>query len=205
PAYTLPLLAGCIAAWYWRERAVARRWLWAGVLLSSVYLGWSLIAKARIDDITAHTLAARGLADAPRFSVPTPFNTLLWRVVVLTPDGFLEGDYSLVADAGPIRFRHYPSDEAALAAVAETPAVARLLWFTHGFVKAKAHEGTLVLADLRMGAEPDYSFRYAVARQDGQGLWQAVQPEQLNWTFTSRRGLTALWHRIWHAAEEYAS
>ncbi|WP_255990562.1 metal-dependent hydrolase [Chitinolyticbacter albus] len=205
PAYTLPLLAGCVAAWYWRERGVARRWLWAGVLLSSVYLGWSLIAKARIDDIAARTLTARGLADAPRFSVPTPFNTLLWRVVVLTPDGFLEGDYSLVADSGPIRFRQYPSEQAALTRVAETPAVARLLWFTHGFVKAEAHQGTLVLADLRMGAEPDYSFRYAVARQDGQGLWQAVQPEQLNWTFTSRRGLNALWHRIWHAAEEYAS
>lgn len=202
PLYTVPLIAGCIAAWCWRERTTAQRWLWVGVLLSSAYLGWSLLAKARVDDVATRTLAARGLAEAPRFSVPAPFNTLLWRVVVLTPDGFLEGDYSLVADSGPIRFRHYPSDQAALALVAEAPTVARLLWFTHGFVKAEARQGTLVLADLRMGAEPDYSFRYAVARQNGQGLWQPVRPQQLDWSFTSRRGLGELWQRIWRPAKE---
>ena len=47
-----------------------------------------------------------------------PFNTLLWRVVVMTPDGFLEGERSLVADSGPMRFRAYASDTAAFAAVA---------------------------------------------------------------------------------------
>ena len=41
------------------------------------------------------------LQDAPRFSVPMPFNTLLWRVVVMTPDGYLEGERSVVADRGP--------------------------------------------------------------------------------------------------------
>ena len=47
-----------------------------------------------------------------------PFNTLLWRVVAITPDGFLEGERSLVADRGPMHFlREYPSEVRALAHV----------------------------------------------------------------------------------------
>jgi hypothetical protein len=37
-----------------------------------------------LDHITGRALAAMGLADAPRFSVPMPLNTLLWRVVAMT-------------------------------------------------------------------------------------------------------------------------
>ena len=109
------------------------------------------------------SLAKIGLGDAPRFSVPMPFNTLLWRVVAMTPEGFVEGERSLVADRGPIRFTHFPSDTRALDAVRDAPQVARLLWFNHHFAKAHVRDGKLVLSDLRMGSEPDYSFRFAVA------------------------------------------
>ena len=84
------------------ERAKAANWwLLAGVLLSTAYLGWSLTAKAIVERAAQRTLVVEGLQDAPRFSVPMPFNTVLWRVVVMTPDGFLEGERSLVADRGP--------------------------------------------------------------------------------------------------------
>lgn len=59
----------------------------------------------------------------PRFPVPMPFNILLWRVVVMTPEGFVEGEHSLVADHGPMRFREYRSDMRALAAVFDHPGV----------------------------------------------------------------------------------
>ena len=85
PAYTMPLLVACGAAWWLRERRAASWWLLAAVLLSTAYLGWSLMAKAIVERAAQRTLAAEGLQDAPRFSVPIPFNTLLWRVVVMTP------------------------------------------------------------------------------------------------------------------------
>ena len=109
-----------------------------------------MAAKTIVERAAEHTLASEGLQDAPRFSVPMPFNTLLWRVVVMTPDGFLEGDRSLVADRGPMIFRRHASDRAALEAVAGYPSVRRLDWFTHGFLKAERRDGRLVLSDLRM-------------------------------------------------------
>jgi len=74
--------------------------------------------------------------------------------------------------------------------------VRELRWFTHGFLKAQRHEGELVLADLRMGAEPDYSFRFVVARTDADG-WQPIPPRQLKWPWQASERLPGMWDRIW--------
>ena len=200
PLYTVWLLAACVVAWWLRERRGAQHALLLGLALSTGYLGWSLVAKAMVERDAAQSLARLGLADAPRFSVPMPFNTLLWRVVALTPDGFVEGERSLVADRGPMHFRHHRSDHRALQAVAHWPIVRELAWFNHGFMKAEVREGRLVLSDLRMGAEPDYSFRFVVARTAG-GRWVPVPVEQAAWPWNARRRLSAMWTRIWRAPE----
>lgn len=196
PLYTIWLLAACIAAWWLRERIAAQRVLLAGLVLSSAYLAWSLLAKVAVDREAGRALAEIGLADAPRFSVPMPFNTVLWRVVAMTPQGFVEGERSLLADSGPMVFRGYRSNLEALRAAQGIAAVQRLDWFNHGFQKAQVRDGVLVLSDLRMGAEPDYTFNFAVAERDG-NAWRAIPPEQLRWPWQATRRLTAMWERIW--------
>ena len=64
-------------------------------------------------------------------------------------------------------------------------------------MKAQVREHELVLADLRMGAEPDYSFRFAVARKEAGG-WKEIPPRQLQWPWEAGRRLGAMWHRIWN-------
>jgi len=198
PLYTVWLLAACIAAFFLRERMAAQRALVAGLVLGTAYLGWSLAAKAMVDREAGRALAAMGLADAPRFSVPTPLNTLLWRVVAMTPDGYVEGFRSLAADTGPMVFQGHRSNTRALAGVRDIPAVRELAWFNHGFMRAQVVEGELVLSDLRMGSDPDYFFSYAVARREGDG-WQALAPPR---KLDPRRDFgpvwRATWHRIWH-------
>lgn len=198
PLYTLWLLGACVAAWLLHERSAAQRMLVGGLVLSSAYLGWSLLAKSLVEREAERSLATLGLADAPRFSVPMPFNTLLWRVVAMTPEGFVEGERSLVADRGPMRFRRYPTDTAALVAVRRWPVVQELAWFNRGFMKAEARDGRLVLSDLRMGSEPDYTFRFIVARRAG-GVWIPVPVVQPAWPWEARERLRHMWARIWTA------
>ena len=198
PLFTLPWLLACVVAWCARERILAQRALLAGITLGVAYVGWSLLAKSLVERAARPALAALGLRDAPSFSVPLPFNTLLWRVVAMTPDGFVEGERSLVADHGPMVFRAHASDTQALDAVSQLPAVVRVLWFNHHFAKAQVRDRTLVLSDLRMGSEPDYSFRFAVATREGD-QWEALQPpRQLPFVWKSRPGVDALWSRIWN-------
>ncbi|MBB1088235.1 metal-dependent hydrolase [Lysobacter sp. SG-8] len=197
PLYTVWLLCACVIAWWARARPLARQALMAGLVVSSLYLGASLLAKHAVEDAAKAVLAERGLEDAPRFSVPMPFNILLWRVVVMTPEGFLEGERSLVADRAPMRFSAHASDTRGLLAVADYPAVARLRWFNHGFMKAEQRDGKLVLSDLRMGAEPDYTFRFAVATKDAD-TWREIPPEQMAWPWQARQRLASMWTRIWN-------
>jgi len=201
PAYTLPLLVGCLVAAMCGSAPKARRWLAVGLVLSSAYLLWSLAAKAMVERDARQALAALGLADAPHFSVPLPLNTLLWQVVAMTPEGYLIGERSLVADRKPIQFRAYASATAALAQARETvPAVARLLWFNHGFMNARVDaDGQLVVSDLRMGQEPNYTFQFVVAQRDAGGQWRILTPTRLPMTpILTRTQLAAWWDRLWH-------
>ncbi len=207
PLYTIWLLLGCMVAWFARARPLAQRALVAGLVLSTGYLGWSLLAKGMVDREADRALTAMGLADAPRFSVPMPFNTLLWRVVAMTPNGYVVGDRSLWADHGPMRFHGYPSNVQALRQAAAVPAVARLNWFNRGFMRAQVHDGQLVLSDLRMGMEPEYNFNFAVARADGDA-WRAIPPRQLQPSYREagnrdvlRQRLAQMWQRIWKAPQ----
>lgn len=194
PLYTVWLLVGCVAAFAWKARPAAQRAVVAGLVLSTAYVGWSLAAKSMVEREADRALAAMGLEEARRLSVPTPFNTLLWRVVAMTPDGYAEGFRSVVADRGPMQFRMHASDVTARQAAARLPAVARLEWFTSGFLGARQEGGELVLADLRMGQEPEYFFRFAVA--GGGGPWQPIPPRQLR-TERDPGTLAAVWERIW--------
>ncbi len=211
PLYTVWLLLGCAVAWWARARPLAQRALVLGLALSTGYLGWSLVAKAQVDRAADQALAAMGLADAQRFSVPMPFNTLLWRVVAMTPQGYVVGDRSLWADHGPMHFQGYPSNVQALRQASDVPAVQRLQWFNHGFMRAQVKDGELVLSDLRMGLEPDYNFNFAVAAEQA-GQWQAIAPRQEMPSYREagnrailKQRLAQMWQRIWRAPDATAA
>lgn len=197
PTYTVPLLVA-VAGVFVRPKA---RWggyvLLAGLLISSSYLGLSWLGKHAVEKNARLALQEVGLEKAPVFSVPTPFNTLLWRVVVLTDEGYLEGFDSLVADDGSIRFSRYPSDTRSLEAASDIWAVARLRWFSQDFLKSEVSDDVLVLTDLRMGQEPEYVFSYAVATR-GNPHWHEIETRQLPQSFGAGV-LTATWKRIWGA------
>jgi inner membrane protein len=193
PWFTLPWFAACAVAWFARER-IGTRALALGIALGVGYVGWSLVAKALVERAAAPALAAIGLADAPRFSVPAPATTMRWRVVALEPGGFVEGGHR-IGDAAPMAFASYPSDTAALRAASGIPAVRRLAWFNHGFQKADVRDGTLVLSDIRMGAPPDYTFSFAVAKREG-GAWRAIDPPYDVERLQMRKALRAIARRL---------
>ena len=196
PLYTVWLLIGVLVAAFAGPRLLGKRAIAVGLALSTAYLGWSLLAKAIVDREADRALVEMGLGDAPRFSVPMPANTVLWRVVAMTDDGYVEGFRSLVADRGPMRFTAYRSDVEALQASAHLPAVQRLAWFNRGFMGAEVIDGTLRLSDLRMGNEPDYFFRFDVAQRTDTG-WASIPPAQAPMARDLGRTWNATWARIW--------
>ena len=195
PLYTLPLLVGVIAVAVRPEVGRSRNILLTGLTLSTCYIAWSWIAHSIVRHNVDETLASRQMAGAPVFMTPTPFNTVLWRIVVQTEDGYLEGFDSLLVDEASLDFRTYPSDVQALNEAGDIWAVQRLRWFSRDFVKTYVEDGKLILSDLRMGQEPYYVFSHAVAEQ-GNPHWRAIPTEHISISI-EERALAETWQRIW--------
>ncbi len=200
PLYTLPLLAGMVVVLIKPDSRAAGRWLAGCIAASTLYLGWSWTAQGLVAENARRTLESEGLRDPDVFITPTPFNTLLWRVVVRKDGGHLEGYDSLAVNDGPIRFVFHPSEDTSLAAAAHVPAVARLKWFANGFIGATVEDDTLLVHDLRMGRHPDYVFRHAVASR-GNPSWRPLAPRRLPATIR-RDSLVFVWNRIWNPAAD---
>lgn len=172
PLYTLPLLIGLFCAVRWRGRRSlnANR---NGLIISTLYLCWTVLAQQHVAGIAERSLAASGVDAQQQLVTPTPFNTLIWRVLVMTPDGYAEGFYSLLDGDRPIRFTHFPRNMDLYQALRENWETARMAWFSHGFFAMSEQDGEIRITDLRMGQQPDYVFSFAVARRTSVGL----QPE----------------------------
>ena len=197
PLYTMPLLVGVLVAAF--NNKVGGTALRVGLVVSTMYVGWSWVAQANVSRNVQDALAALQLQDAPVFLTPTPFNTLLWRAVVMTDDGYLEGFDSLVIDEGTMQFTAHASEKNAIDDAGDIWAVNRLCWFSQGFVKAHIDNGRLVISDLRMGQEPTYVFSHVVAAR-GNPHWNEIPAELLPVSFGDR-AMMEVWDRIWRPAK----
>lgn len=195
PLYTLPLLAGVLAVAFRPDRPRSAALLNAGLAISSTYVAWSWLAQGIVMNNTQRALADLDLDGSPAFVTPTPFNTLLWRAVVMTDDGYLEGFDSLLVDEGTMNFRRYPSGSQLLEESRDVWAVNQLRWFAQDFVAARVEQQSLVMSDLRMGQAPTYVFNHRVAVRSNPH-WQAVPTELLPGKY-DRSDFVAVWHRIW--------
>lgn len=195
PLYTLPLLVGLVVG-VARHQGRGLPWVHAGLVLSTSYLAWSVAAQWQVRSLAQASLS-RQVPPPALLVTPAPFNTLLWRIVAMHPDGsYDEGFRSLLDGDRPIRWERYgaPAPEA----VRTLPTVQRLASFSHGFYKVHTRDGAAWVTDLRMGQEPNYSFSFIVARQHGSG-WSPVVPRNEGSRGDLRRGLAWVWERMWGA------
>ena len=195
PLYTLPLLIGIGAALALRNE---RGWRWnvAGLVVSTLYLGWSVFAQVHVTGIAEASLRADGRKVERLLVTPTALNTVLWRVVAVTPDGYLEGFRSMLDRDPRMTFDAYPRGEALYDAVRDYPSVARVAWFTQGLFKMSERDGKVIISDLRMGQEPYYSFNFVVGQRQSPTI-AAVPPARFREQHDVRTGIAWLWRRMW--------
>ncbi|HVF33971.1 MAG TPA: hypothetical protein VND91_01455, partial [Candidatus Saccharimonadia bacterium] len=113
-------------------------------------------------------------------TVPTPFNSVVWRVLVMTDDAYGEGYYSFLGD-GRLELQAYPGTRALPEPLASAGSAVRLKSFTRGYYRIDRDGDRYVFVDLRMGAEPDYVFRFAIGEQRNGRVVVLDPPEQYPW------------------------
>ncbi|NIA70088.1 metal-dependent hydrolase [Pelagibius litoralis] len=195
PLYTLPLLivmvwAFCLRSW----SSGFGRALTGALIFSTAYLGWGLAAQQVVQARAATLLSQAGIYPERLLGSPTPFNTLLWKVIAVDGQGnegryinlyipLLGGQDSITAYVHPRGTEGLgrlgclealagsgEASEGGEASQGGAVALAKLAEFSDGFYRIEESGGEIHVADLRMGMTPNYVFRFAIARETPAGL-----------------------------------
>ncbi len=194
PLYTLPLLFGLLMTSLLRGSG-RRRWNTAGLVLSTLYAGWSFAAQTHVLDRVRATPEARGLSEAQILVVPTPFNTLLWRVVLMHDDRYSEGFHSLLDPPQAIRFEHYDRGRDLDLKTADFADADLIRDFSKGFYSLDDDGHAVRITDLRMGVQPYYTFSFAFAAHSSEPL-VPIEPLRVGRRVPFRSGIAWLWERM---------
>jgi inner membrane protein len=161
PLYTLPLLVGtALALARGSLRANA-----AGLALSTAYLGWGVAAQMHVQRVAVDALAAQGLVAERVLVTPSAFNSIAWRVVAMQRDHYFEGFYSLLDAKPTVRFDRFERGATLEPELRGIDGFERIARFSKGFYALRQDGTRVVVADLRMGQEPAYTFSFVVAER----------------------------------------
>lgn len=197
PLYSLPLLVGVIALLIgYRHWPGAFRANHLGLVLSTAYLAWTLGAKLYVDHEARDALAAQNIQADHVLTTPTPFNSLLWRIVAVNAEDYYEGFYSVLDDDNDIAFKAYPRSLTLLEPLAGYWPVQRLQWFTKDFYTVDLEGRDVVISDLRMGLTPSYVFRFKVGEMSNPHAREV--PVERVMEARDYSLLEGLWERIWN-------
>jgi inner membrane protein len=198
PMYTLPLLLGLILALL--LRAPNRlRWNAAGLTVSAMYAVWSVGAQALVTNRVQAVPEARPLSPDRILVTPTPFNTLLWRVVLLHDDHYQEGFYSLLdplrEPSRPMRFEKFQRRDDLDRRTRDFADANLIRAFSKGFYSLADDGRHIQITDLRMGQHPYYAFSFAFAEHHSEPL-VPITPLRITNRMPIDPGLDWLWRRL---------
>lgn len=151
PLYTVPFLVFLILTML-QKRTSTKRLLYnnLGLIISSSYLGLTLVLKGISYQTFVKELGAQQIKYTEIETKPAPLNTILWTANVETVNAFLIGNSSFF-DKNPIVFSSYPKNHHLLGDLANHPKTKRMIAISKGWYTISKKENTLYFNDLRFG------------------------------------------------------
>ncbi|MGJ7550829.1 metal-dependent hydrolase [Pseudomonas alloputida] len=198
PVYTVPLLAAVIYTAFKGLQSRAIRLLGLALLFSTAYLGFGLAGRMAAEQRLQTALDAQGIIVSEVRAVPMAFNSLVWRVLAKTPDGYYYEGISSAFDREPPEMQRLSLNLEAAKALSGSALLQRLRWFTDDWLRYDEAGDALVVTDLRMGIPGNYTFRFNMAHRDGQGHWIVDRPSlwQGSGAMFNPDDLALIWRRI---------
>jgi inner membrane protein len=180
PLYTIPILVCLIAVLFINRSSPKRRRLNAiGLGLSSIYILLTIMFKFYAGAQFEHSLKEQGIAYQRYMTNPTPFNSILWRAVAESEEGYWIGYYSLFDSDQRIPFQFIERNEELIDSIRDERAVKMLKWFSDGYYVVTNHHGSMKFHDLRFGEFVEADNNAATASNFGLG-----EPDDLRYVFT---------------------
>lgn len=165
PLYTIPLAVIVIWALFqggWTERL--RLWTKGALVFTTAYMVLTIPVQYVVKERASDSLAINGVEPERLFAVPMPFSILFWKVAAIDGDRYLNLYLPVFGGPDDIQVYAHPRRADLIECLEATNAAHRdLAAFSDGFYTLHVEDGMIVHSDLRMGATPDYAFRFAIA------------------------------------------
>lgn len=199
PLYTLPLLTATLVLalrgpnWPYRHRVAL-----VALSLSTCYIGLATAAKWQIHSRVEPRLTQQQIQASQWMTQNTPFNILLWRVLVMDADGqsIWEGHISLLDGDQSTPLVQRPRQDLPAMVAENRWEVQRLQWFSKGYYTVESRKDRFIFYDLRFGFAGRYFFGYEIAHIN-QGDTVPTSVRQIERPDVDPGHLRYLWQRIW--------
>ncbi len=179
PFYTVPFLVCLLIARMLTRGTKARYWVnWAGIIISSLYMSWTVYNKFKVNAVFEKSLAQEGYVYSRYTTSPTILNNFLWTCTAEGEDEFYQSFYSIL-DNEPIvkEFNVIPKNHHLVSQYQSSEDFKTLRWFSkdyYGIIRRK--DGFLQYNDLRFGIAnirakgdaSDYIFGF-ILKEDANG------------------------------------
>lgn len=184
PFYTVPMILGLLICFIVKNKDFGLKANNIALSISTIYIVWSLIIQSYVTGLAKESLQGKTLRVERVLAIPTPFNTLLWRIIAVGEEGYYVGYYSLFDKTNNVKFKLIPSRYDLIEKLEPIPRFQDMQRHTHGFLSIDAINDQWMVSDIRMGAEnAGYVFQFGVARDDEQGN---IKPIEINRYFSER-------------------
>jgi len=152
PFYTLPLLAGIVAALFFTRdsgrRRLANR---LGLGISTLYLVLGFAIKVHVNSVFENEYSRSGIETERYMTTPAPLSIFLWTGYAESGDTLYAGIYSVFDGDRTIELVKIPKRSELIDPYRDDLAIRRLVWFSNGYYTAERREEGVYFSDLRFG------------------------------------------------------
>lgn len=153
PLYTVPFLLCVILMSFCARYSKRRRFInWTGIVVSSLYMMFTVYNKQRINYIFESSLRESNIDYNKYVTGPTILNNVLWHGAAETDTSVVYGLYSFYDKEKEFQLIHMPKRDYLLDAKPDDRAINTLKWFSDGlYTVMEKEDGRLQLNDMRYG------------------------------------------------------
>lgn len=193
PIFSIPLLISFIALWLLKKGNIRRKaWAKVGITISSLYLVWSIGVKIYVNKQIEKNIALQAISVSNYMATPTPFNNLLWYIILKNKENYYITYYSILEGNTLFIFDTIPQNNFLLSNQRETPEVKNLIRFSKGYYNLSKQDSTIVFSDMRFGQvassygkDDPFVFYFNLQKDSAmemtlnRGRWESINQESL--------------------------
>jgi inner membrane protein len=200
PLYSVPIAISFTALLILKSDHPSRAgWNRAGLVISTIYMAFTITNHRAAIFALNESVDLSDKTKSEYFAVPTLFNSILWKVVVMEGDTIRAGYFSVFDQTKKINMYVIARNEHLESQVTDKDAIEKLKKFSKGFYCYTEKEGRIYFNDLRFGQvegwnDPESNFAFSFDLTPGANNTMVVQQGRIEGS--TEKMLLSLWTRM---------